>query len=153
MQPGGHSADVSKMADDDGVGFLQFVIIVVVSVVFGGVLIIVVFFVGKKQDKTDISINEKVNDEKKSKEKPVKVDDNHVTTKSSKRSPNVAKDHPKQLCVLRGHTSDVLYIEFTTNGKILGSTSTGILLKSASLADALLLLLSLYRSFYFQIGR
>ena len=34
-------------------------------------------------------------------------------------------DIRQQLCILKGHTSDVLYIEFTTNGKLLGSTSSG----------------------------
>jgi FtsZ-interacting cell division protein ZipA len=117
------------MADEESLGIIQFLIILLVTLVFGGVLIAIVLFVGGKKQRKDSSNdsrpetkvedlktgNENGDDAKGSK-KP--------STKNSKRV-NVASENPKQLCILKGHTSDVLYIEFTTNGKLLGSTSSG----------------------------
>ena len=125
----GDFADVYNMADEESLGIIQFLIILLVTLVFGGVLIAIVLFVGGKKQNKDSSNdsrpetkvedlktgNENCDDAKGSK-KP--------STKNSKRV-NVASENPKQLCILKGHTSDVLYIEFTTNGKLLGSTSSG----------------------------
>ena len=124
-----HFADVFKMADEDNVGLFQFLIIVVVSIVFGGVLILLVLSVGGRKSKDDqVSANEKTEEEKKAGKEDIESEkkDNIVqNSKSTKRSTN-NKEHPKQYCILKGHTSDVLYIEFTSNGKILGSTSSGV---------------------------
>ena len=55
---------------------------------------------------------------------------NETSSNSSKKAGKNPKrtassEHPKQKCILKGHTSDVLHIEFTANGKLLGSTSLG----------------------------
>ena len=117
------------MADEQAVGLLQFVTIVAVSVIFGGILVVVVLSVGGKkntQDDGQVPGDGEKNEEKKNGEKPGETQKpSKVAAKSSKRSTST-KEHPKQLCILKGHTSDILHIEFSSNGKILGSTSTGI---------------------------
>jgi ABC-type Na+ efflux pump permease subunit len=133
----GDFADVSKMADEESLGIVQFVIILLITLVFGGVLIAIVLFVGRKKQEKDSSNDSrpenKVEDLKNGKENAA----NTVSKKTSKNSKRVqgSNDHPKQLCILKGHTSDVLYIEFTTNGKLLGSTSSGRILQMDTCAN------------------
>jgi ABC-type Na+ efflux pump permease subunit len=116
------------MAEEESLGIVQFVIILVITLLFGGILITIVLFVGgKKQEKDnrdDSRPETKVEDLKSGKEN---ADDAKVSKPSTKNSKRVHanSEHPKQLCILKGHTSDVLYIEFTSNGKLLGSTSSG----------------------------
>ena len=125
----GEFADVYKMADEESLGIAQFIIILLVTLVFGGVLIAVVLFVGRKKQEKDVRNDSrpetKVEDLKSGKEN---ADDATVSKKTSSKSSkraHASNEHPKQLCILKGHTSDVLYIEFTSNGKLLGSTSSG----------------------------
>lgn len=108
------------MADEQAVGVLQFVIIVAVSVIFGGILVAVVLYVGGKK-------NGKAEDEVSGDKKKAEESEKSAKTagKNAKRAVST-KEHSEQFCVLKGHTSDVLHIAFSSNGKILGSTSTGI---------------------------
>lgn len=126
----GNFADVSKMADEQTVGVLQFVIIVAVSVIFGGILIAVVLYVGENKNgkaEREVSGDKKKDETERNDEKADESEKSSKTGgKNSKRAVLSTKEHPKQFCVLKGHTSDVLHIEFSSNGKILGSTSTGI---------------------------
>ena len=118
------------MADEESLGIVQFVVILLITLVFGGVLIAVVLLVGgKKKEKavSDESSPKSKVEELKSDKAKNSADDaqsKQSSTKNAKRSGAIS-EHPKQLCILKGHTSDVLYIEFTSNGKLLGSTSSG----------------------------
>lgn len=118
------------MVEEESTAIVQFVIISLVTLVFGGVLVAIVLFVGgKKQEKdgtNDSRPETKVEDLQSGHENS---DDNtkskKTSSKNSKRILNAANEHPKQVCILKGHTSDVLQIEFSSNGKLLGSTSSG----------------------------
>ena len=127
----GDYADVYKMADEESLGIVQFVIILLVTLVFGGVLIAIVLFVGrKKQEKegsNDSRPETKVEDLKSGQENANDATVSKKTSSKSSKRAHTSNEHPKQLCILKGHTSDVLYIEFTSNGKLLGSTSSGII--------------------------
>ena len=117
------------MADEEeSLGVLQFVVILLVTSLFGGVLIAIVLFIGgKKQEKDDSNESKpetKIEDLKNGGVDNAKKSTKKASAKNPKRI-NATSEHPKQLCILKGHTSDVLYIEFTSNGKLLGSTSLG----------------------------
>ena len=118
------------MADEEeSLGILQFAVILLVTVLFGGVLIAIVLFIGGKRQEKDESNESKVETKVEELKNGDAVDSGKnatkkVSAKNSKRV-NATSDHPKQLCILKGHTSDVLCIEFTSNGKLLGSTSSG----------------------------
>lgn len=117
------------MAEEETLGIVQLVVILVVTVLFGGILIAVVFFLGRKErytaDNDKSSSNIKVEELKPPKEQYNKVDISKKTSSKNSKRTNAVVDHPKQLCVLKGHTSDVHHIEFSSNGKHLGSTSSG----------------------------
>ena len=111
--------------EEESLGVLQFVVILLVTALFGGVLIAIVLFIGgKKQEKDESKPETKIEDLKNGGVDNAKKSTKKASAKNPKRV-NATSDHPKQLCILKGHTSDVLYIEFTSNGKLLGSTSSG----------------------------
>ena len=125
----GDFADVYNMADEEeSLGIVQFAVILLVTVLFGGFLVYLVFSIGGKKGQEDVT------NDSRSETKVQDLKSGNNTTESSKvskkaptkNSKRVAvSEHPKQLCILKGHTSDVLHIEFTNNGKLLGSTSSG----------------------------
>ncbi|XP_028396742.1 transducin beta-like protein 2 isoform X2 [Dendronephthya gigantea] len=127
------------MADEEeSLGIVQFTVILLVTVVFGGFLVYLVFSIGGKKGKKDAS-----NDSRsETKVEDLKAENNTAeSSKVSKKAPTknskrvAASEHPKQLCILKGHTSDVLYIEFTNNGKLLGSTSSDRTIRLWSVKD------------------
>lgn len=93
--------------------------------VIAAVILVVILFIGFKSkqrkdgssntDKTELEEKEAINGERKDKAKAGKA----------KRANAPVKTHRRQFAVLKGHTGDVLDLEFSLNGKYMASTSQG----------------------------
>lgn len=93
--------------------------------VIAAVILVVILFIGfkskqrkddsSKTDKTELEEKQAINGERKDKAKSGK----------GKRANAPVKNHRRQFAILKGHTGDVLDLEFSLNGKYMASTSQG----------------------------
>lgn len=98
---------------------------IAVTSVIAAIILVVILFIGFKSkqqkddssetDKTELEEKQAINGERKDKAKSGK----------GKRANAPVKNHHRQFASLKGHTGDVLDLEFSLNGKYMASTSQG----------------------------
>ena len=98
---------------------------VVVTSVLAAVILLVILFFGFKKKQERNGHSEASESERE--EKPVNSKEKREKIKQTRGKRRIAqvKSHRRQCAVLKGHTEDVLDLEFSINGKYLASTSQG----------------------------